>query len=155
MTMLAAQEPGGPPDPALALTPTGRKRQPYALLKDAYFRLVAAPRGFLGGTFEQRLEHLEGSLEDIRAQLTRATADGNQDRAAVLTQMERTVQRELDRVVHALGGPRRNWWWLKQSHETRFGTRPDTPRTSLGQSTPPTAAVRQQDDRADDDHDDG
>ena len=137
MTMLAAQEPGSPPDPALALTPTGRKRQAYSLVKDAYFQLVAAPRGFLGGTFEQRLGQLEALLEDIQAQVAMATASGNQERAAAVTQEERRVQRELDRVVHALGGPRRNWWWLKQWEDATFGRGPETTATNVGGSTPP------------------
>ena len=121
LTALAAVEPGDVPDPVAVKTAGGRRRPQKAVVADSFFELVACSHGFLRGTYEARLAWLEARLEELEGR--RPPGVGASDRPA---RSPRTVQREIDRVVHRLGGPRRRWFWLKQWEETVRGRRPSS-----------------------------
>ena len=118
LASLAAVEPGGTSAPSISRTATGRARPLKAVVRDSFFESVAALHGFLGGTYEARFAWLETRLQDLETKCLPG-ADVPPGHAC----LTRTVQRELDRIIHCLGGPRRSWFWLKQWEERVSGKR--------------------------------
>ncbi|MCY4509405.1 MAG: hypothetical protein OXG35_20940 [Acidobacteria bacterium] len=123
---LAAVEPGGKPDPRIYRESGGQQRRSIgATIKDSFFEAVARPHGFLAGTHESRRAYLEDLLEQARAEGSAPVPAPDGARRTA-----RTIERQLDYTIHALGGTRAPSFWLRQWEEI------NRPRSSRRRSPP-------------------